>query len=116
MRAGTAHAHFFLGRYDEAKSWAALALQHNPKHNPALRIGAASDAMAGRLEQAQKTIIRLQQVYPTLGISNLKDVLGPYRRAEDPHDTRKGCGEPGYPNECRGQGDFRYPWEVSAEH
>jgi adenylate cyclase len=118
MRTGTAHAHFFLGRYDEAKSWAALALQHNPKHNPALRIGAASDAMAGRLEQAQKTIIRLQQVYPTLRISNLKDVLGPYRRAEDPSRYEEGCGEPGYPNECRGQGDFNYRpnWEVSAEH
>ena len=24
-RAGTAHAHFFLGRYDEAASWAAMA-------------------------------------------------------------------------------------------
>ena len=27
MRAGTAHAHFFLGRYDGAASWAAMALQ-----------------------------------------------------------------------------------------
>jgi TolB-like protein len=27
MRAGTAHAYFFLGRYDEASSWAAMALQ-----------------------------------------------------------------------------------------
>ena len=30
MRNGTAYAHFFLGRYDEAASWAAMALQYNP--------------------------------------------------------------------------------------
>ena len=77
MRAGTAHAHFFLGRYDEAASWAAIALLHNPDHQPALRIGAASNAMAGRLEQAQKAVVRLKQLYPTLRVSSLKTVLGP---------------------------------------
>ena len=30
MRSGTAHAHFMLGHYDEAASWAAMALQDNP--------------------------------------------------------------------------------------
>jgi hypothetical protein len=93
------YTYFFLGRYDEAASWAATALQHNPDHQPALRIAAASNAMAGRLEQAQKAIVWLCQVYPTLRISDLKTVLGPYRRAEDPHDTRKGCGEPACPND-----------------
>src|ERR1700682_6727166 len=29
-RGGTAHAHFFLGHYDEAASWAAMTLQDNP--------------------------------------------------------------------------------------
>src|SRR6266404_4915287 len=38
MRSGTAHAHFFLGRYDEAASWAAMALQDNPDYQPGLRI------------------------------------------------------------------------------
>jgi tetratricopeptide (TPR) repeat protein len=50
MRGGTAHAHFFLGRYDEAASWAAMALQDNPDHQSGLRMAAASNAMAGRLE------------------------------------------------------------------
>ena len=54
MRAGTAHAHFFLGRYDEAASWAAMALQDNPDYQPGLRIAAASNAMAGRPEQAHQ--------------------------------------------------------------
>jgi tetratricopeptide (TPR) repeat protein len=33
MRAGTAHAHFLLSRYDEAASWAAMALQENPRYS-----------------------------------------------------------------------------------
>ena len=83
MRAGTAYAHFFLGRYDEAASWAAMALQDNPDYQPGLRIAAASNAMAGRPEQAHKAMARLRQLNPALRVSNLKDVLGPYRRAED---------------------------------
>ena len=83
MRVGTAHAHFFLGRYDEAASWAAMALQDNPDFQSGLRIDAASNAMAGRPEQAHKAVARLRQLNPALRVSNLKDVLGPYRHAED---------------------------------
>jgi adenylate cyclase len=98
MRAGTAHAHFFLGRYDDAASWAAMALQYNPDHQPALRIGAASHALAGRLEQAKKAVVRLQQVYPTLCVSDLKNVLGPYRRTEDPSRYEEGLRRAGLPD------------------
>jgi hypothetical protein len=83
MRAGTAHAHFFLGHYDEAASWATMALRDNPDFQPGLRIDAASNAMAGRPDQAQKTVARLRQLNPVLRVSTLKGVLGPYRRAED---------------------------------
>ena len=77
MRGGTAYAHFFLGRYDEAASWAAMALQDNPDYQPGLRIAAASNAMAGRPEQAHKAMARLRQLNPALRVSTLKDVLGP---------------------------------------
>jgi adenylate cyclase len=97
IRDGTAHAYFFLGRYEEAASWAAMALQYNPDHQPALRIGAASNAMAGQLEQAQKAVVRLHQVYPTLRVSDLKNVLGPYRRAEDPARYEEGLRKAGLP-------------------
>ncbi|WJR77963.1 adenylate/guanylate cyclase domain-containing protein [Bradyrhizobium sp. NP1] len=83
MRGGTAVAHFFLGRNDEAASWAAMALQDNPDVPFGLRIAAASNAMAGRPEQAHKAMARLRQLNPALRISTLKDVAGPYRRAED---------------------------------
>ena len=83
MRGGTAYAQFFLGRYDEAASWATMALQDSPDYQPGLRIAAASNAMAGRPEQAHKAMARLRQLNPALRVSNLKDVRGPFRRAED---------------------------------
>ena len=97
MRSGTAHAHFFLGRYDEAASWAAMALQDNPDFQPGLRIDAASNAMAGRPEQAHKAVARLRQLNPALRVSNLKDVLGPYRRAEDLSRYEEGLRRAGLP-------------------
>ncbi|WP_249135502.1 adenylate/guanylate cyclase domain-containing protein [Bradyrhizobium sp. AUGA SZCCT0222] len=97
MRNGTAFAHFFLGRYDEAASWAAMALQHNPDYQPALRQAAASNAMAGRPEQAHKAMARLRQLNPVLRVSNLKDVLSPYRRAEDLSRFEEGLRQAGLP-------------------
>jgi TolB-like protein/class 3 adenylate cyclase len=96
-RAGTAHAHFFLGRYDEAASWAAMALQDNPDYQPGLRIAAASNAMAGRPEQAHKAVARLRLLNPTLRVSTLKDVLGPFRRAEDLLRYEEGLRQAGLP-------------------
>ena len=107
MRSGTAHAHFFLGRYDEAASWAAMALQDNPDYQPGLRIAAASNAMAGRPEQAHKAMARLRQLNPALRVSNLKDVLGPFGGPKTSRDTKKDCGEPGCPNDHRSQGFAR---------
>jgi adenylate cyclase len=98
MRSGTAHAHFFLGRYDEAASWAAMALQDYPDHQAGLRIDAASNAMAGRPEQAHKAVARLRQLNPALRVSNLKDVFGPYRRAEDVSRYEHGLRQAGLPD------------------
>jgi TolB-like protein len=97
MRAGTAFAHFLLGRYDQAASWVAMALQDNPDYQPGLRIAAASNAMAGRPEQAHKAMARLRQLNPALRVSNLKDVLSPYRRAEDLSRYEEGLRQAGLP-------------------
>ena len=40
MKAGTAHCYFFLGRYEEAASWAALAFQDYAENQAVLRIKA----------------------------------------------------------------------------
>ena len=97
MPSGTAHAHFFLGRYDEAASWAAMALQDNADYQPGLRIAAASNAMAGRPEKAHKALARLRLLNPTLRVSTLKDVLGPFRRAEDLLRYEEGMRQAGLP-------------------
>ena len=97
MRSGTAHAHFFLGRYDEAASWATMALQDDPDFQPGLRIDAASNAMAGRPEQAHKAVARLRQLDPAQRVSSLKALLGPYRRAEDLARYQEGLRQAGLP-------------------
>jgi adenylate cyclase len=97
IQSGIAHAHFFLGRYDEAASWAAMAFQDNPDFQAGLRIGAASNAMAGRPEEAREPVLRLQRQHPTLRLSNLRDVLGPYRRAEDFARYEEGLRKAGLP-------------------
>jgi TolB-like protein len=97
MRTGTAFAHFLLGRYDQAASWAAMALQDNPDFQPGLRIAAASNAMAGRPEQAHQAVARLRQLNPALRVSNLKDVLSPFRRAEDLARYGEGLRRAGVP-------------------
>jgi tetratricopeptide (TPR) repeat protein len=97
MRSATAHAHFFLGRYDEAASWAAMALQDNPDLQFGLRIAAASNAMAGRPEQAHQAMTRLRQLNPALRVSTLKDMRGPYRRAKDLSRYEEGLRQAGLP-------------------
>jgi TolB-like protein/DNA-binding SARP family transcriptional activator/Tfp pilus assembly protein PilF len=77
-RTVTAHAHFFAGRYDEAAAWAAMTLREWPDYQTALRIAAASFALAGRMEQAKQVRTRLQRLDPGLRISNLEEELGPY--------------------------------------
>ena len=72
---GLAAAHLFAGRYDEASSWAEKASRDRPDAAAAARVAAASHALAGRLEQAQKAMARLRQIDPALRISNLRDVL-----------------------------------------
>jgi TolB-like protein/class 3 adenylate cyclase len=96
MRVGTAFAHFLLGRYAEAASWATMALQDNPDYQPGLRVAAASNAMAGRLEQAHKAMARLRRLNPALRVSTLKDVLGPWP-ADDLARYEEGLRQAGLP-------------------
>jgi hypothetical protein len=85
------------GRYDEASQWAAAALQNAPDILPGLRIIAASDSLAGRLDSAQTAVARLRQLNPALHVSNLKEVLGPYRRAENVARYQEGLRRAGPP-------------------
>jgi hypothetical protein len=53
--------------------------------------------MAGRLDEAHKAVARLRQLNPKVRVSNLKDFLGPYRRAEDLSRYEEGLRRAGLP-------------------
>jgi len=96
-QSATAHAHFFAGRFEEACFWAGRTTLENPNVPGGLRILAASSALAGHTGQAEAAVTRLLQVDPTRRISNLRDVLGPYRRSKDLAKYTLGLRKAGLP-------------------
>jgi tetratricopeptide (TPR) repeat protein len=79
MQGVTALAHFVAGHYAEAVQWAAKAVREQPHFLGAMRNVAASSALSGRLDEAQKALARVLALDPELRLSNLKDRVGPYR-------------------------------------
>jgi len=82
MQAGMAFAHILAGRFDEASSWAEKAFREEQNYHPGAIVKAASNALAGRTQEARRALERLRQIDPTLRISNLKD-RHPIRRPAD---------------------------------
>jgi tetratricopeptide (TPR) repeat protein len=82
---GIALVHFYAGRYEEASSWAEKALREDPNYLPAVRVLAASSALAGRLQEAQNAIARLRAIDPTLRVSDLRDLIPPTGRCSQVH-------------------------------
>jgi TolB-like protein len=82
MQAGMALAHMLAGRFDVALSWAEKALRELPGFALATAIIAASQALLGRMEAAQRAAGQLHQVNPGLRPSNLIDWI-PFRRPQD---------------------------------
>jgi TolB-like protein/class 3 adenylate cyclase len=72
-------AHFVAGRYDEAWPIAERGVREQPYFLSGIRIAAASNAFAGRLEEARKEIAIALQLDPDMRVSNLKDRFGPFR-------------------------------------
>ncbi|MBX5251082.1 adenylate cyclase [Rhizobium sp. NLR4b] len=79
----TGLAHFCAGHYDDSAAWAAKSLRHQPNYPSAMRVMAAAHAMAGRSAEAGETIARLHLLDPALRLSNLADILPPFRRPDD---------------------------------
>src|SRR6185436_17284629 len=76
-------AHLCAGRYDDAIVSARAALRSTPHYSSAMRIAAASYALAGRSAEALDMVTRLRELDPTLQLANLGDVLQPLRRTAD---------------------------------
>jgi TolB-like protein/tetratricopeptide (TPR) repeat protein len=97
MMGVTAFAHFFAGRYDDASAWAEKAFWQRPNILATLRIAAASNAFAGRPEDAQKAVARALELDPGMRLSNLKERIGTFRRAEDYDKYAEGLRRAGLP-------------------
>jgi tetratricopeptide (TPR) repeat protein len=96
-QSGTAWAHFFAGRYDDALSWAELALREGPNCKPALRISAASQALLGRIDDARMTIQRMSQLDPGFCIRDVRKVA-PLRMPEHLARFEEGLRDAGLPD------------------
>lgn len=96
MQAGMALAHLFAGRFDAASMWAEKAHRELPSFLLAVGISAASHALAGRPDYAQRAMDRLRQLDPTLRVSSLADWL-PIRRSEDLATLSEGMRRAGLP-------------------
>ena len=79
---GTAQAHLLSGRFNEASLWADKALRERRGYRPAIRVAAASNALAGRMTEAQTAMAYLREIDPDLRLSNLRQLI-PLRRAQD---------------------------------
>jgi TolB-like protein/Tfp pilus assembly protein PilF len=94
MQHGMAFAHFLASRYDEASSWAEKALRAYQNSQGLLGVMAATNALAGRLEEARKAITRLRELDPAQSVSSLKIRL---RRPEDFARYGEGLRKAGLP-------------------
>ena len=96
MQSCIASAHFFAGRYAEALSWADRAARDNPRHLMAPTTAAASNALAGRMTEAQKAVARILEIDPSMRLSNLQEFI-PLRRPEDFERFTAGLRKAGLP-------------------
>lgn len=76
-----AYAHFIEKHFEIASSCAEAAMRDNPTFLLAICMFAASNALTGHIEPAQKALTRALEHKPDLRISNLGD-LAPFRQAE----------------------------------
>jgi TolB-like protein len=96
VHVGTAYAHFFAGRHDQALSAVEQGLRDMPDYRPALTIVAASSALTGATDRAQRAIARIRELDPTRCISELKKRM-PFRQPEHTARLIEGLRKAGLP-------------------
>ena len=95
IASATSWALINAGRYEEAISWADKALFERPTFMPALRMCAICNALAGRIETAQRTVAIFRQHYPEWRIRNFPKGL--LRRPDDYAKFVEGLRKAGMP-------------------
>jgi TolB-like protein len=96
MQAGMAIAHLFAGRLDAASAWAEQAYRNLPSFLMVVATIAATRALTGRQEEAQRAMDELRALDPALRISNLTDWL-PIHRPEHLSLFAEGLRKAGLP-------------------
>jgi hypothetical protein len=81
MYAALGFAHLIAGRHGQALTCAEVAWRAQPDFLFPRCIAAASAALSGQMEVAQKAMLVLRQLDPSLRLSNLRN-LHPIPRAE----------------------------------
>ena len=97
MQAGMAMAHLFAGRLNTASSLAETVFRHLPSFLMPVGVMAASHALAGRQDEAERAMTRLRELDPTLRISSLADWLS-IRRPKDLATLADGLRKAGLPD------------------
>ena len=77
-----AFAHFIAGHDDDASDWAANALRVKPNWLPALRVSIASNAMRGRVDDAERAVKSYLKIDPEMSIAKICEHY-PLRREVD---------------------------------
>jgi TolB-like protein len=80
MQAVVAYGHLYAGRFNEAVSWAELAVRES--HPAAWRALAAGYALSGRHDQARKAMAQMRDFNPALRLCDLTNSI-PLRRPQD---------------------------------
>jgi TolB-like protein/DNA-binding SARP family transcriptional activator len=93
----TASGHFCAGRYDAAAAWEKRVLRDQPNFGGGVRVAVASNALLGRTIEAQKFMAQLRQLDPALRLSNLVEIMPPFRRPEDRAKYVEGLRKAGLP-------------------
>jgi adenylate cyclase len=96
MHTALGFAHFVAGRYAQALAFSEAAARAQPEFPFATCLAAASAALAGQLEIAQRSMATLRQLAPGLRLSNLRS-LQPIRRPEDYAKWEQGMRLAGLP-------------------
>jgi TolB-like protein len=79
---GLAAAYFLGGQYDKAATWADRALHEQPNYSAAIRMAAASYALAGQTAKAKSHMARMLEIDPSLRSSKLTGIV-PFRGNAD---------------------------------
>jgi TolB-like protein/Tfp pilus assembly protein PilF len=96
MQTGTAMAHMFAGRFDTASAWAERAARSLPDVLRVFAFGAASHALAGRMDEARRAMRHVRRLGPALRLSGVEDWVV-LRRPEDLATFVEGLRKAGLP-------------------